>query len=180
MICDQSLAAHSGRKAKTLQSFERHLKRTALFYEGVIVPDSDLNNNVRFQAATQNDEPGHTFVAEAIQSGFIVRAARKAPSGGPISQQQVYETLLSNNRRRAKQIPGDHAARLDEIFARSGQPSVMWDALTVASVFRARLLHVLQNLGSVLRGSPAEIDSARRLAEPMIGYLQQLEGEAAA
>ena len=89
MICDQSLAAHSGRKAKTLQSFERHLKRTALFYEGVIVPDSDLNNNVRFQAATQNDEPGHTFVAEAIQSGFIVRAARKAPSGGPISQQRA-------------------------------------------------------------------------------------------
>jgi hypothetical protein len=90
----------------------RFLKVAALCCRGLVIADSDLNNNPIFYRLTAGD----TVLRDALGSGLIRRAVRQV-QGGRASQRAVGEALKTSNPARFSKIPTGHLDQLDAIFA---------------------------------------------------------------
>src|SRR4051794_39142818 len=95
--------------------FELNLKASALLTRGIVVTDSDLNNNPLFHGMLGTDRALRT----AIEVGFVRRAARAGEDDTPWSQDQVARLLKNSSPDRFRKIPEGHVADLDAALARS-------------------------------------------------------------
>jgi len=145
---------------------ERRLKTAALLTRGVVVADSDLNNNELFHSMTASDS---TFL-RALEAGFVRRAARSAngtPNGRPASQAEVGLLLQKNSPARYAKIRPGHISTLDNVLTRvEGRPEtppLLWTLDQLATLFTYRLLKILDE----------EID-ARPLADPAQAILARM------
>ncbi|MGH3614263.1 MAG: hypothetical protein ACRDRK_17070 [Pseudonocardia sp.] len=123
--------------------FELSLKVAAILTRGVVISDSDLNDNGLLYGQM---EQGATF-RKAIEAGFVRRAARVAPDGSPVSQAAVREQLTRSNPERAANVPVEHVAALDVAFGRveeSGvNPPLTWTLERLSSLYSERLREIL-------------------------------------
>lgn len=158
-------AAHSGRPPKSFPGaselgldsqlgLELSLKVSALLGRGLVISDSDLNNNTVFHGLANRESTFRT----AVEIGFIRRAARFGPSG-PATQAEVGESLAKSNPRRFSEIPDDHISSLDAALAsaesRSDTAPLLWTFDQLGTLFTYRLLKLLDDEAAVAsRGSP--------------------------
>jgi len=136
--------------------FNRFLREAALVSRGLVVADSDLNNNVVFHNAAQHDEG---LFWSAIRSGFIRRAARSDDAGNVLAQREVAEGLKKSSRWRFDLIPASYPADLDAAIANAETevPPLTWTPQGVNHMFSARLLALLR----IAAADPSR-DSAQR------------------
>jgi hypothetical protein len=123
--------------------FERFLRFNALFSRGLVVADSDLNNNAVFHHAAQRRDG---LFWRAVQTGFIRRAARKDLSGHQLTQVDVADGLRRSNPGRHSHIPEGYPWALDKAIAQAEQelPSLIWTLQDVNDVFGSKLLALLR------------------------------------
>jgi hypothetical protein len=122
--------------------FDRFLRFNALFSRGLVVVDSDLNNNEVFHHAAEREDG---LFWSAVRSGHIRRAVRGDAAGNVFSQGDVAEGLRKSSRWRFDLIPEGYTARLDQALARSegaGTPLV-WTRQGVNRTFGGKLLGLL-------------------------------------
>jgi hypothetical protein len=125
------------------EEFNLSLKVAAILSRGVVISDSDLNNNPTLHGQLQ---PECTF-RTAIEIGFVRRAVRMI-DGGPASQAQVAETLAKSSRERFEKIPAGHVAALDEALVRAETTGVfplLWTSKELGDLFVRRLLKLLDD-----------------------------------
>ena len=130
--------------------FELSLKVAAILTRGVIISDSDLNNNTLLHGLV---EPGTTFHT-ALEAGFVRRAVRMV-DGGPASQAQVAEHLRINSLERFRNIPDGHVAALDaalDAAERSDGAPLTWTFPKLGQIFAHRLLKILDDERQNTRG----------------------------
>jgi hypothetical protein len=123
--------------------FDRFLRFQALFSRGLVVADSDLNNNLTFHNAAQG---GDGLFWTAIRTGFLRRAARADEHGNLLSQRKVSEGLMQSSRWRFDLIPVGYPAELDAALAQAedGDPPLVWTLQRVNRVFGEKLLALLK------------------------------------
>jgi hypothetical protein len=133
------------------EEFELSLKIAAILSRGVVISDSDLNNNPVMHGQL---EPGSTF-RTALEIGFVRRAVR-AVDGIPASQAQVAEALAAASRERFERIPQGHVGALDQALARaetSGAPPILWTFPQLGELFARRLVKLLDDGRRITRGN---------------------------
>jgi hypothetical protein len=154
------LQAHSlmptGLNLADPQVFNRFLREEALISRGLVVVDSDLNNNKIFHKAAEHDEG--LFWA-AIRNGFIRRAARKDDAENLLTQREIAEGLKRSAPQRFEQIPVDYLAKLDVALASAEavSPPLIWTPKDVYASFTGRLSAMLES-----SAADATRDSAQR------------------
>jgi hypothetical protein len=160
-VYHRALETHGARRELTPQRLEVLLKLYALLYRGVVVTDSDLNNNRALHAVSKRDGP----FADALRSGFVVRAARTASDGQIQSPLDVLENLRRRSRARADLVPRDHVVQLDNVFERDGAGTVTWCDLDIAGIFHTRLRYALR------REAARQWGGAGAMAERVLAFL---------
>jgi hypothetical protein len=135
--------------------FERFLRFNALFSRGLVVADSDLNNNEVFHLAAQRRDG---LFWRAVRSGFIRRAAREDSSGYQLAQADVAEGLRRSNPGRYSLIPEGYPAALDRVIVQAERdlPPLIWTLHDVNEAFGSKLLALLKT---------AEADQSRDRAQ---------------
>lgn len=126
------------------ETFERYVKRTALYWRGMVVPDSDLNNNRLFHDVAMRSD---SVFWEAVQGGFLRRAPRRDDAGNLLSQAEVAENLKRSSVTRYRKIPPDYLRRLSAQFDRSAADDIplVWAVTDVTKIFGQRLLALLRD-----------------------------------
>ena len=154
----------------------RFLKVAALCCRGLVIADSDLNKNPIFYRLAAGD----TVLQDALESGFIRRAARQV-HGGRASQREVGEGLKTSNPARFSKIPDGHLERLDAIFAQQERTFVPfeWTLAQLGNAFTNKLKQRLLDEERTLI-----VPEGRALISSMIAWIdervQRGEGVAAA
>jgi hypothetical protein len=134
------------------EEFELTLKVAAILSRGVVISDSDLNNNSILHGQLERNSTFRT----ALEIGFIRRAARAAVDGVPASQAQVAEALKKSNPERFERIPPGHIVALDRALARAemmGTPPLLWTAPQLGELFARRLIKLLDDGRRTTRGN---------------------------
>lgn len=136
-------------------AFERLLRFNALFSRGLVIADSDLNNNAVFHHAAQRRDG---LFWHAVRTGFIRRAAREDASGCQLTQTDVADGLRRSNPARYSQIPEGYPLALDKAIAQAEQalPPPVWTLPDVNHAFGNKLLALLKT---------AEDDRSRDIAQ---------------
>jgi hypothetical protein len=148
--------------------FNRLLREAALMSRGLVIVDSDLNNNKIFHHAAQHDEG---LFWPAIRSGFIRRAARMDDAGTLLTQREVAEGLKKSVPWRFDLIPAGYLADLDAALAsaEAEAPPLTWTPQGVYQTFSARLLALLTN-----SAADSSRDSAQRSTiEAICGWVRE-------
>lgn len=125
------------------EEFELTLKVAAVLSRGVVISDSDLNNNPLLHGQLK---PGSTF-RTALEIGFVRRAVRVI-DGNPASQAQVAEALAASSPQRFAKIAPGHVAALDEALALAegtGTPPLLWTFPDLGELFARRLVKLLED-----------------------------------
>lgn len=150
------------------REFDRFLRKQALFWRGLAVVDSDLNNNAIFHNAAQHDEG---LFWSAIRSGFIRRAARTDDAGNLLTQREVAEGLKRSAPRRFDLIPADYLADLDAALAsaEAETPPLTWTPQGVYQTFSARLLALLTNSAA----DPSRDGAQHSTIEAICGWVRE-------
>ena len=154
--------------------FDRFLRFNALFSRGLVVADSDLNNNSVFHNAALRADG--LFWA-AVRSGFIRRAAREDEAGNLLTQREVAEGLKRSSRWRFDLIPPGYPADLDAAIARAEAeaPPLTWTLKGVNRMFGAKLLALLKSAA----GETSRDSAQRGLIEAIAGWVgEQLKAGA--
>lgn len=135
--------------------FERFLRSSALFSRGLVVADSDLNNNTVFHHAAQRHDG---LFWDALRCGFVRRAAREDASGYRLAQADVAEGLRRSNPGRYSLIPDGYPTALDQAIAQAERdlPPPIWTLHDVNEAFGSKLLALLKT---------AEADRSRDRAQ---------------
>ena len=144
--------------------FERFLRFNALFSRGLVVSDSDLNNNAVFHHAAHRQDG---LFWHAVRSGFIRRAAREDASGYQLSQADIAGGLRRSNLGRYSLIPEGYPATLDKAMAQAEQDlsPLIWTLQDVNHAFGSKLLALL---------TTAEADRSRDSAQmTVIGKISE-------
>jgi hypothetical protein len=138
--------------------FERFLRFSALFSRGLVVADSDLNNNTVFHYAAQRHDG---LFWHALRSGFVRRAAREDTTGFRLAQADVAEGLRRSNPGRYSLIPDGYPTALDQAVAQAERdlPPPIWTLHDVNEAFGSKLLALLRT---------AEADRSRNSAQRAI------------
>lgn len=123
--------------------FEQFLRFNALFSRGLVVADSDLNNNAVFHHTAQRRDG---LFWHAVRTGFIRRAARKDLSGHQLTQPDVADGLRRSNPVRYSHIPEGYPLALDKAIAQAEQelPPLIWTLQDVNDAFGSKLLALLR------------------------------------
>lgn len=96
LILDTRFGTHGNTYLKS-GDIEMFIKLNALFCRGVIIPDSDLNNNPVLHALLKVDQSDSTFKS-ALELGFI-RPAVRYKAGKIWSQMEILEALKKKVRK---------------------------------------------------------------------------------
>lgn len=147
--------AHASWGPRSPVELVRVLKLQSLFYRGLFVSDSDLNNGPLF-AQTSVDVTSRDVLKEALGTGVLRRLPRLR-NGGPASQQEVFEVFRQRCPDRAqavKAVNPDWPRQADEwtIPFESRQIPAAWEEQSLASVFHQRLGVALGLWEPLLRG----------------------------
>jgi hypothetical protein len=139
---------------------ERFLRFNALFTRGLVIADSDLNNNAVFHNAAQRDDG---LFWSAVRSGFIRRAARADAAGNVLTQGEVADGLKRSSRWRYDLIPDRYPADLDAAMARAEAklPPLTWTLSDVNRKFGTKLLALLASAA----GDPSRDSAQSRTIE---------------
>jgi hypothetical protein len=126
---------------KDVQDLELFLKSAALMSRGIVISDSDLNNNSAFYSLLGKSD----VVQEAFRSGFIRRAVRQ-DDHGPADQVSVAQSLKQSNPGRFAAIPEGYVQFLDAMFRRleNQYPPFEWTFEELGSLFTMRLQQLLK------------------------------------
>ncbi len=171
-IFHKGFDSHTAWSPQSLEQLELLLKTLTLFYRGVVVADSDFNNNPVFFSLTQQRE---SILHDALASGFLRRAARMTKTqdssdGAPVTQQSIFSSFQKNSPERASRIPEGHPRCLDNLFERveCTHKPLSWTADQLSDIFRTRLIVEMYN-------SKGELDlEAKILADRVIDYVLDL------
>ncbi|UUU23783.1 hypothetical protein [Streptomyces sp. DSM 40750] len=146
------------------------LKSAILMCRGIVISDSDLNNNPLFYGFHQDD----AVLRDALESGFIRRAVR-SNSEGPASQRVVAEALRANSPRRFEKIPDGHVDTLDSIFCKTEQaiPPVEWNLEELGEIFIKRLGCMIRE---VSRGT-SHTSAERKIAQSVSDWVKRKTSE---
>jgi hypothetical protein len=122
--------------------FDQYLRFSALFSRGLVVVDSDLNNNQVFHRAAEREDG--LFWA-GLRTGFIRRAVRTDEAGHVFTQSDVAEGLRKSSRWRFDLIPEGYTTRLDRALARSEaeNPPLLWTRRAVNWASGGKILGLL-------------------------------------
>jgi hypothetical protein len=147
--------------------FDRYLRFNALFSRGLVVADSDLNNNEVFHHAAAYEDG--LFWA-ALRSGYIRRAARENDAGDVLTQSDVADGLRRSSRPRWELIPEGYAARLDQALARpeGEDPPLVWTRQRLNQTFGGKLLGLLKTASA----NRTEESSRLRLIDRIGGWVR--------
>ena len=124
------------------EEFELSLKVAAMLSRGVVISDSDLNNNPVLHGQLTES----SAFKSAIEIGFVRRAVRAADGGGPTSQAKVAEALLGSSPERFARIPPGHVAALDIALTaaeEAGFPPLLWTFGDLGDLFARRLVTLM-------------------------------------
>ncbi len=150
---------------------EMDLKKAALFYRGVVVSDTDLNNNPLFHQLTRGGSAQATL-RTALERGFLMRAARDT-GDGPISQGDLWDQFKRNNPELARSLrkPRGHTQALDDIFNRVKDTyrPLTYKTSEIGAVFRNRVVIKLAELAK----DEKQGSEVRTLARQVIDYAMQ-------
>ncbi|GIF20239.1 hypothetical protein BJ973_001854 [Actinoplanes tereljensis] len=148
--------ARPGLKLGDPGTFEQYIKRSALYWRGMVVPDSDLNNNELFHQLAEDSE---SVFWEALRSGFLRRAPRRDGRGNMLSQTEVAENLKRSSRERYEKIPAEYLRRLSAELDRTAadDAGLGWQVTDVTKIFGQHLLALLRDPQSRVKRSAPEL-----------------------
>ncbi|GID27849.1 hypothetical protein [Paractinoplanes brasiliensis] len=153
--------------------FERYIKENALRSRGLVIPDSDLNNNGFFYPTSA--EPMEIFWT-ALSTGFIRRGARRTTDQRILSQIEVAEGLKKSSPERYGRISQDYLNRLDATIERyesaGSRGPLVWDHAKVMRISGQRLLSLLRHPNNIRGKSVAERRLMDRYEDWTIGKLR--------
>jgi hypothetical protein len=145
-VFPDALQAHSlmptGIDLKNPDQFDSFLREEALISRGLVVVDSDLNNNEIFHRAADYDEG---LFWPAIRSGFIRRATRTDGAENRFTQRKIAEGLKKSAPQRFERLPAGYLAKLDAALAsaEAATEPLLWTPEAVYETFTGRLLDTL-------------------------------------
>lgn len=147
--------------------FDQYLRFSALFSRGLVVVDSDLNNNLVFHRVAEREDG--LFWA-GLRSGFIRRAVRADETGHVLTQSDVAEGLRKSSRWRFDLIPEGYTARLDQALARSEaeNPPLVWTRRGVSRASSGKLLGLL----GAAAADPARESAERRVIDAIASWVR--------
>ncbi|ACA98031.1 MULTISPECIES: hypothetical protein [Cyanophyceae] len=142
LILDTRFGTHGNTYLKS-GDIEMFIKLNALFCRGVIIPDSDLNNNPVLHALLKVDQSDSTFKS-ALELGFI-RPAVRYKAGKIWSQMEILEALKKKSPERGHQVPVEYVQKLDGILSRREKMKdpLVWSTEGAAKIFAERILNEL-------------------------------------
>jgi hypothetical protein len=146
------------------------VKIAGLFYRGIVISDSDMNNNPLFSLLTM--DKNKEVLQNAFEVGVLRRAARiNQDSGVAIDQQALFESFKKNSPERASSIPDKHPQKLDKFLEpiENEYKPFVWKVEQLAEVFGRRLEAEL-GLADFSR-------EENILAGKIIEYVNELEGD---
>lgn len=169
-IFHRSFESHTEWGPKTAEEFKQFVKIASIFYRGIAISDSDLNNNPLFSLLTM--DTNKEFLQNAFEVGFLRRAARMNQDDWvAIDQQALFESFKKNSPERASSIPDKHPQKLDKILEpiENKYKPFVWKVEQLAEVFGKRLVAEL-SLADFSRDENI-------LAGKIIEYVNELEGD---
>jgi len=148
--------------------FDRFLRFNALFSRGLVVADSDLNNNAVFHNAAQREDG---LFWPALRAGYLRRAAREDEAGNRLSQREVAEGLSKSSRWRFGLIPDGYPADLDAAVARAEQdaPPLAWTLSQVNRTFGSKILALLRSA----RADSSRDGSQLRIIDQIVSWVSE-------
>jgi hypothetical protein len=123
---------------------DRFLRFSALFSRGLVVADSDLNNNAIFHNAAQRKDG---LFWSAVKTGYLRRAARQDETGNLLTQGEVADGLRKSSRWRFDLIPSGYPGDLDTAIAQAEDkaPPLIWTRHDVNRTFASKVLALLRS-----------------------------------
>jgi len=170
LLFHRGFESHTDWGPKTVEEFEQFVKIGCLFYRGIVISDSDLNNTPLFSLLTK--EKNETVLQKACKSGFIRRAARiNQDDRTLVDQQALFESFRKNSPDRASIISEKHPQKLDKIFGQTENEyaPLTWEVGQLAEVFGKRLRCELK--------TPDFNRQEKSLADKIIEHVDDLEGD---
>jgi hypothetical protein len=158
---------------RSADDFMLSLKAAALLSRGIVVSDSDLNNNALLHRVVQEDGPAFL---RAIRLGVVRRAVRLQDDAGvlrPARQAEVAAALAKNNPGRHALIPPKHVTSLDAAFneaeSRPETGPLSWTFTQLGTIFTSRLLKVVDDEARMT--SPA--DPAHAVLQSIANWVRE-------
>lgn len=170
LLFHRGFESHTDWGPRTVEEFEQFVKIGCLFYRGIVISDSDLNNTSLFSLLTK--EKNETVLQKACEVGFIRRAARiNQDDQILIDQQALFESFKKNSPERASIISEKHPQKLDKIFGQTENEytPLTWEVGQLAEVFGKRLRCELK--------TPDFNRQEKSLADKIIEHVTDLEGD---
>lgn len=168
-IFHRGFESHTDWGPRTAEEFEQFVKIAGLFYRGIVISDSDLNNNPLFSLLTidKNKE----VLQNAFEVGVLRRAARINQDDWVVDQQALFKSFKKNSPERASSIPDKHPQKLDKFLEpiENEYKPFVWKVEQLAEVFGNRLVAEL-SLADFSRDENI-------LAGKIIEYVNELEGD---
>lgn len=170
LLFHRGFESHTDWGPKTVEEFEQFVKIGSLFYRGIVISDSDLNNTPLFSLLTK--EKNEKLLQNAFEVGFLRRAPRiNQDDWISVDQQSLFESFKKNSPERASSIPEKHPQKLDKILEpiENEYKPLIWKVEQLAEVFGKRLKAELK-IADFNRGENS-------LANKIIEYVDDLEGD---
>lgn len=170
LLFHRGFESHTDWGPRTVEEFEKFVKIGSLFYRGIVISDSDLNNTPLFSSLTK--EKNETILQKACKFGFIRRAARiNQDDRNPVDQQAVFESFKKNSPERASIISEKHPKKLDKILEETENEykPLTWEVGQLADVFATHLTTGLDR---------ADFNKGEKsLANKILKYVEDLDGD---
>ena len=168
-IFHRGFESHTDWGPRTVEEFEQFVKIAGLFYRGIVISDSDLNNNPLFSLLTM--DKNKEVLQNAFEVGVLRRAARINQDGGVIDQQALFESFKKNSPERGSSISDTHPQKLDKFLEpiENEYKPFVWKVEQLAEVFGNRLVAEL-SLADFSRDENI-------LAGKIVEYVNELDGD---
>ena len=170
LLFHRGFESHTDWGPRTVKEFKQFVKIGCLFYRGIVISDSDLNNTPLFSSLTK--EKNGEFLQKTCEVGFVRRAARiNQEDRNPVDQQTLFESFKTNSPERASIISEKHPQKLDKIFGQTENESkpLTWEVGQLAEVFGTHLTTGLER---------ADFNKEEKtLANKILKYVKDLDGD---